>query len=330
MIVIFNLGVEDRNFYYFSGIEEPCKGIVLWDGKHAKVLVSELEAGIAEKYAGDVVVFKNSDELWNLIERELRGYKVIGVNAKRLPFRTFRKLKKALKGKRIEDVSKKLEELRRIKKEEEVEKIKKACKIASKTLEKIPELVCEEMSERELAIELEHIAKKLGAEGFSFPTIVASGERTRKIHTNPEERKIRGALIVDMGPVYKMYTADVSRSFFLGKNREYERLYERVLEAEIEVLENLKDGVEICEICKMVERKIGKMKHCLGHGVGLEAHEKPFLNKKSREKLEKGEVIAIEPAVYSPFGIRIEDVVLIEKKAKILTKLRKDLEFAII
>jgi len=331
MLVIFNTGVEDRNFYYLSGIEEPCKGVLLWDGEKPVVLASELEAGVAERYVEEVVVLRNRDELWDVLKRKLRGCRVVGVNMKKLPAAIFRKLRRTLKGKKVEDVSKKLAEMRKIKKEEEIRKIEKACKIASKALKKVPELLCEGMSERELAAEVEYIARKGGAQGFAFPTIVASGENSLKIHTTATERRIeRGVVIVDIGPVYRMYGSDVTRTFCLGKNREFERIYGKVLEAEERVIEAVGEGKEAGKIVKVAEKLTGKMKHALGHGIGLEIHEEPVLHSKSRENLKAGEVLAVEPAIYSTFGVRIEDVLVVGKKARVLTEVPRDVEFVMI
>ena len=330
MLVIFNLGIEDRNFYYLSGIEEPCEGVVLWDGTEVKVLTSPLEAGIAEKYVEDVLIFKNSDELWNLLERETRDSKVIGVNMERLPAKVFRKLRRALKGRKIEDISKKLWQLRMIKNEEELEKIKRASEIASRVMKKVPELIVEEPTEVELAVELEYLARKLGATGFGFSTIVTSGKNTVKIHASPENKKITGGevVIVDIGPSYKMYASDMTRTFILGRNREAEKVYEKVREASEKVLEAVEEGTEARELWELVKHL--KMPHALGHGIGLEVHEPPVISGKSSEVLKKGMVLAIEPAVYSPFGIRIEDVVLVDRKAQVLTEVPRDLEFAVI
>ncbi len=318
--MIFNLDVEDRNFYYLTGIEEPCQGIALWDGD-VRVLTSNLEASVAEKYVKDVIVFRNSSSLWDLLEKELRKSGVIGLNFSRLPTALFRRMKRAFRGKKIEDVSKRLALMRSVKRKDEMNRLKMAGKIASRVMEKVPDFLTEEMTERELAAELEREARRMGAQGFSFPTIVAGGENSRKIHVSASNSPVKFPLIVDFGPVYRMYTADMSRTF-VGKDQA--GAYEEVLRVQEKLVELAVQGAGVQELEQAASGL--KTPHALGHGVGLDVHEEPFFRRGT--ELKRGQVVTVEPAIYDPFGIRIEDMVAV--KEGVLTDARKDLEFAII
>ena len=327
MIVIPNLSIEDKNFYYLSGIEEPCRGILV-QGETTRVLVSRLEAGIAEKYV-DTVVFEGENDLWKRLKAELSGTKEVGINFARASLR-LRKLFEKHGFKKFKDVGKELETRRSLKSKDEVDKIRNACRVASKSLELFREKLVPGVSELELKAELEFLAGKQGAMGFSFDTIIASGENTTVPHAVPTNRILKegDSIVVDFGPTHRLYVSDITRTFSIGKNADFVKRYELVLKAQEAAIEALEGGVNSDEIQKLAENIIGeKLIHSIGHGVGLDTHEQPeFANK----PLFNGMVFTIEPGVYRGFGIRIEDVVWMDGRAQLLTSAPKDLDFSII
>ncbi len=322
MIAIFNTGVEDRNFYYLSGIEEPCKGVVV-SGRKPVVLASPLESGIAEKYAR-MLVYRSRSEFWKLFG-ELVGDSVVGVNFRRLTVKTFNMLKK--KGFRLGDASAWLSRKRAVKSREEISKIRKACRIASRSIEEFRELIRPGVKELELKAELERIAVEKGAEGFAFETIVASGPRSAIPHATASGRRLHqgDTVVVDFGPTYRMYASDITRSFSLGCSSEFKEAYEKVLEAQGAVVRKLKEGVSVREIREAAEKLVGKLAHSLGHGVGLDVHEAPSF---TRGKLKRGMVLTVEPGIYKGFGVRVEDVFVVG--GKLLTSAPKELDFAVV
>ena len=215
-----------------------------------------------------------------------------------------------------------IEKQRRIKDEEEIEYIKKACEITDSCFEFLKQYVKVGMTEREIAYKIEEFFIKNGAEGLAFKPIVASGSNSSMPHSLVTDKKIEygDILLLDLGCKYNGYCSDMTRTIFLGKiNDTIKSAYDLVLKVQEDALAQCKDGANIKNITKAVEQelKINRfdLVHALGHGVGLDIHEEPVLSSKYDNLLKENMVIAVEPGVYIPksFGIRIEDTVLITK-----------------
>jgi Xaa-Pro aminopeptidase len=182
------------------------------------------------------------------------------------------------------------------------------------------------LTELEVAAELEHRARLLGADAMSFETIVASGARSALPHGRATAATLprRGFLTLDYGVILKGYCSDMTRTLYLGKPRPNERsAYEAVLEAQESALAAVTAGAscaEVDEAARGVLRKAGMadaFSHSTGHGVGLEIHEPPRIGAKQTTRLESGMVVTIEPGVYfaGEFGIRIEDMVAVTRNS---------------
>ena len=161
------------------------------------------------------------------------------------------------------------------------------------------------------------------AEGESFETIVASGENTSKPHAIPTNRKIekQDIVLIDMGCKVKGYCSDMTRTIFIGEPTEEQlKIYNLVLKNQKQVLDDIQEGKNIKNLSRRLENNFAEygydMIHSLGHGVGLEIHEKPFVNSKNDNSLKENMVITDEPGIYLPgnFGVRIEDTVLVKKQ----------------
>ena len=180
------------------------------------------------------------------------------------------------------------------------------------------------MTEKEIAFEIEKFFLKNGADGLAFDTIVASGPNSSMPHAIPTDRKIQDGdpITIDMGCKYKGYCSDMTRTVFAGHVPQYMKpVYDLVLKNQLRVQEELKDGANVKLISKSVESEFklngANMVHSLGHGVGLDIHEYPFMNTKHDFILKENMVVTDEPGIYIParFGVRIEDTVLITKYA---------------
>jgi Xaa-Pro aminopeptidase len=178
------------------------------------------------------------------------------------------------------------------------------------------------LTETEVAATLEYAARLAGAEGMSFDTIVASGERSALPHGRATRAKLpkQGFVTLDFGVILDGYCSDMTRTVHLGKASPDERdVYDSVLEAQEAAVAAVAPGVtagEVDEAARSVLRRVKLDKyfsHSTGHGVGLEIHEGPRLAAKQTQVLQQGMVITIEPGVYMPgrFGLRIEDMVLV-------------------
>lgn len=154
--------------------------------------------------------------------------------------------------------------------------------------------------------------------------IVSSGPNTSQIHSKPTDRKIKkGDLVmIDIGGDWKGYHADMTRTFHVGiPSEEVKEIYSIVLEAHHKAVSSVRPGINCSELDQVARKVIqsagyGKyFSHGLGHGIGIQVHEAPKIAPGSRELLDCGMVFSIEPGIYLPekFGIRIEDLFLIEK-----------------
>ena len=214
-----------------------------------------------------------------------------------------------------------IEKQRMIKDEEEIKNIKTACEITDKCFLHMIEFIKPGMTEKEIAIEIESYYNQ-NAEGVSFDTIVASGENSSKPHATPTDRKIQeeDIITIDMGCKYNGYCSDMTRTIFVGNVPEYIKpVYDLVLKNQQQILDEMKDGANARLLTKMVENDFRlnnfDLIHALGHGVGMDIHESPYISSKSDSILKENMVVTDEPGIYIPgqFGIRIEDTVLITK-----------------
>ena len=217
-----------------------------------------------------------------------------------------------------------VEPLRRVKDEDELLLMIEAALVGCKLFDHILGFIQPGIAEIEVAAELEHRARLLGAEGMSFETIVVSGVRSALPHGRATTAKLpkRGFVTLDFGVILKGYCSDMTRTVHLGAPKAKERdTYAAVLEAQETALAAVGSGVscgEVDEAARGVLRRAGladAFTHSTGHGVGLEIHESPRLGTGQTTKLLAGMVVTIEPGVYlaDQFGIRIEDMVAVTR-----------------
>ena len=217
-----------------------------------------------------------------------------------------------------------VESLRLIKDEDELKLMREAALIGCQLFEHILGIIHPGAREIEIAAELEHQARLRGAEGMSFETIVASGERSALPHGKASDASLprKGFVTLDFGIIREGYCSDMTRTVYLGNPRGEERnAYEAVLEAQLSAVNSVAAGVscaDVDEAARSVLRGVGMVDaftHSTGHGVGLEIHEPPRVGAGQKTRLQPGMVVTIEPGVYWPgkFGIRIEDMVAVTK-----------------
>ena len=189
------------------------------------------------------------------------------------------------------------------------------------------------MTEKQIAKMIKDYYEE-NAEGESFDTIVASGENSSKPHAVPTNRQIQTTdiITIDMGCKVNGYCSDMTRTFFVGSiPEEMKKIYNLVLKNQEQSMKEYKDGANTRLLSKMVENDF-KLNgydfiHALGHGVGLEIHEAPYVTYRNDTVLKENMVVTSEPGIYLPgkFGVRIEDTIQITKFGCIsLTKSGKD------
>jgi Xaa-Pro aminopeptidase len=230
-----------------------------------------------------------------------------------------------------------VEELRRVKDGGEIDRMAEAARIADEALAAVVPLLGQGVTEREVALGLDYEMRRLGAEGSSFETIVASGPNGAKPHARPTDRRIEpGELVViDFGARVDGYCSDMTRTFCVGEPADDTalRMVSVVKESQREGVAAVRAGVrgrDVDETCRAVIAGAGwgdAFIHGTGHGVGLEIHEAPRVASTSDDVLAPGHVVTVEPGVYlaQHGGVRIEDTVVVtEDGCTVLTNAPKE------
>ena len=257
------------------------------------------------------------------LENIIKNYKQIAIPLDKTFYPVYEKLKNA--GHEIVDSLPAFVSAMAVKGASEKENIKKACEIADKSFVGLLPLIKEGMSENEVAAHLEFLMRTNGASGTSFDTIVAFGENSSVPHHETGDRKLKfgDIVLIDFGCKYNGYCSDCTRTFLFGddgKHEEFKEVYGRVLTAHMLVKQKATDGMtglQVDAFARDFLKEYGLDKlftHSLGHGIGINIHEFPFISPKGQDKLKNGMVFSDEPGVYleGKFGIRIEDTVMRE------------------
>ncbi|HMC52829.1 MAG TPA: aminopeptidase P family protein [Acidimicrobiales bacterium] len=231
-----------------------------------------------------------------------------------------------------------VEGLRRVKDQGEIARLALAARIADRALAAVRPRLREAPTEREVALELDYQMRRLGAEGPSFDTIVASGPNGAKPHASPSDRAVaEGELVViDFGALVDGYHSDMTRTFCVGEpaTSVLRRMVEVVTRSQAAGVAAVAVGrrcAEVDQACRDVIAEAGWAEaflHSTGHGVGLDIHEAPTVAATSTDTLEDRAVVTVEPGVYLPEhgGVRIEDsVVVTDGGCRALTTSPKDL-----
>ncbi len=232
-----------------------------------------------------------------------------------------------------------VEELREVKLPAELLRVRAASELADAALREVLEAGLVGRGEREVAIDLELRMRRLGAEGPSFPSIVAAGPHAALPHAEPREQPIlRHTLVtIDWGAQLKGYCSDCTRTYATGERLPdgAREVYELVLAAQLAGLAAVRpgpNGKEIDAVARELIEAGGHGEHFghgLGHGVGLEVHEAPRLSRTAGEQpLRAGSIVTVEPGIYIPgrYGVRIEDLVAVADSGPlVLTGLAKEL-----
>lgn len=228
-----------------------------------------------------------------------------------------------------------VEQLRIVKSPTEIALLRKAFEITSEAFDRVAPTIQSGQTEWEVAWKIHQAFIELGAEGPSFPTIVAAGTHAARPHHEPGSRVIREGepIVIDMGARYHGYCADLTRTVWVGEPDEKLReVYPVVSTAVEEAIERIQPGMTGADMDAAARsyidaRGFGEaFSHGLGHGVGVRVHEGPSASKESTDVLTVGHVITVEPGVYLPEwgGVRVEDVILItEDGIEVLTTASK-------
>jgi Xaa-Pro aminopeptidase len=223
-----------------------------------------------------------------------------------------------------------LDNMRLVKNLDEIKNLRKACQIASKVCNVVKKELKPGLTELDIHYRvLELFAKNQVTE--SFTPIIASGKNSSHPHHRSSIREIteNDIVMIDIGCIYNGYCSDLTRTYFLGKiDGEYTKVWNIIRNTQIAIFKKIKSELPVSCIDKTTRDIIemagykDKFIHDVGHGVGIEIHEKPFLTLNANGILFTHMIVAIEPGIYieNKFGVRIEDTILIKKNnCEILT-----------
>ena len=255
---------------------------------------------------------------------EENGCKTVAFEDATLSYSAMERFKKALVNMElVPGASAIADGLRLCKDLDEIEKMKKAQAITDAAFAHIVSFITPNMTEIDVALELEFFMRRQGSEGVAFDTIAVSGSASSLPHGVPRNVKLeKGFFTMDYGAKVDGYCSDMTRTVVLGKaDAEMKRLYNTVLTAQKAALEHIKEG-NLCRDCDKIARDIidnagykGRFGHSLGHGVGMYIHEAPSLSGRAPEdlRLARGHVVTDEPGIYIEglYGCRIEDMIAI-------------------
>ena len=280
----------------------------------------------------EIIVYNISDLSQDDYENFFMFCENVGFEENYVTYAKYKELIRKYKINNLVETEHIIEKQRMIKDEEEISNLQKACEITDNCFNYLLTYIRPGMTEKQIADEIDEYYKRR-TDGLAFDTIVASGENSSKPHAVPTNRKIEenDIITIDMGCKVNGYCSDMTRTIFVGSiPEEMKKVYDLVLKNQVQTIEQMKDGVSTRLLTKMVENDFKlngyDLIHSLGHGVGLDIREAPYVSYRSDAQLKENMIVTDEPGIYIPgkFGIRIEDTVQITKFGCIsLTKSEK-------
>ena len=321
------------NRRYFSGFEagdtmiNESSGVLLITGRRQYLLTDSryTEAAKSEAPLFEVLEYRRglAAELAGLPAVKKAG--TVYYEPEFMTLAVLRRLEEALPGTAFAPLPFNLDGPRAVKTAEEIKLVTKALAITEAAVATLLARMEPGMTEREAAFFLEAEFRRLGAEGPSFETIVASGPNGALPHAIPGTKKIKAGemVIIDCGAKYRGYCADITRTKIMGEAKPWQKeIYSIVRRAQLLAIEAIKPGVTGRQVDRVARDHIaaqgygGYFGHGLGHGVGLVIHEAPSLSPRNDRPLEAGQIVTVEPGIYLPGrgGVRLEQLVLVTER----------------
>ncbi len=328
---------QPENRRYLSGFTGSA-GVLLISQDQAVLATDFRYYEQVEKQAPDFRLAKITDKFEPLLPDLVHqlGAKMVGFESAHLTVDQHQEWQKVAKDFELVPTKELVEGIRAVKDEEELGKIKQAIALTDEAFAHIVNFIQPDMTEKEVAWELEVFMRTHGAEKLAFDLIVGSGPNGAMPHATISGRAIRAGepIVMDMGAATDGYHSDLTRTICVGRpDQKFGEIYSIVLEAQVAAEQSLRPGMtgkEADSIARQVIEEAGYGKHYghgLGHGVGLAVHEKPGVGRLSEDVLQPGMVFTIEPGIYLPGwgGVRIEDIVVMrEDGVEVLTQASKE------
>lgn len=336
------------NVFYVSGFasepHERLLGVMIFKEAEPFLICPLMEVPDvkASGWAFEAVGHADTDDAWDILSSAVtkRGVELekIAIEKSHLTVERLERMEQIFQSAQFPRLDEQLNNMRNIKSEDELNKLRKAAELADYAIEVGCKEIAEGKTELEILMAIEFEMKKKGAEKMAFDTMVLSGPKTASPHGTPGDRKIQKGdfILFDLGVVYEGYCSDITRTVAFGEPSEKQReIYETVKKAEQTAIDLVRPGVKAKELDKaardvITEAGYGEyFTHRLGHGLGISVHEFPSITGTNEMELVEGMVFTIEPGIYNPdiTGVRIEDdVVVTANGVEVLTKFPKELK----
>ncbi len=325
-----------ENRYYLSGFAgedtqfDESAGVLIISDRHLVLATDsryELQAQ-AEAVGFDIICHKHG------LEKELPaitstlGIHRLGFESVRLSHKKYSSYADAL-GKLNPPVvlvatENMVETMRQVKSEDEIQCTVKALRLAEKAFSEVLASMRPGMTEKQMAWTMEKALRESGAQGLSFPVIVASGPNSALPHAIPTDRKLaRGEpILFDWGARLHEYCSDTTRTVVMDKpDDRFMKVFDTVVMARDMATRAILAGASGTQVDKIARDHINRsgfadsFGHSLGHGTGLAVHEAPRLSPIKDDRLEAGMIVTVEPGIYLPGwgGIRMENQVVVRQ-----------------
>ena len=329
----------------FHLMERPVLGIFI-PGQPVHIVLPELERTKANSREDDLILYpyEESAESRDQALQDAVGMsgvdgRTVGVEPLRIRYFETRLLQQAAPHVELVPGDPVIETLRLRKDAEEVQRMQRAVQVAEQALDASLPRIHVGMTERQIAAELTIQLLRAGSEpDLPFSPIVAAGPHSALPHAVPSDRPLQSGdlLIIDWGATVDGYISDLTRTFAVGDvDPEYRRIHQLTLEANAAGVVRAGPGVPAGAVDAAARQVIDDggygmyFIHRTGHGIGMEAHEPPYLRGDNEADLEPGMAFTVEPGIYLPErgGVRIEDnLVITETGSSVLSSFPRDLQ----
>lgn len=323
------------DLYYLTGLDLSL-GTLLITEKTASLLVDGRYLTLCQEQAPCAVLqLHGLDPLQELLEQgALSPSLSLGFDGTHTPFSTVEQWRHTHPTLSLISLVNPLSPQRMIKDSFEIQQLKNAAELGERCYQHVLHTLKEGVTEGEVARSLELFCLEQGGEGMAFSPIIAFGKQSALPHYRAGKERLQrnDIVLIDMGVTLNRYHSDMTRTHCFGQvHNELQEIYTVVHEAQRRAVELCCAGVTVADLDRVAREWIEKrgygpqFKHGLGHGIGLEVHEPPFLKGKgvhASQPLQAGMVVTIEPGIYLDGlgGVRLEDTLLVgESSSECLT-----------
>lgn len=302
-----------------------------------KLFVNELFP-ISENLDIDIEFYNDGEEPILKMLSVIKKDKILGID-KEWPAKFLIKLMEKMPNIKLVNGSPIVDEVRMIKDEEEIILMREASKINDKAMQAlIEEVIPMNITEKKACKLLGDIYERYNTDNFSFYPLIAYGSNAAEPHHDSDKSRLKNgdSIILDIGGRTNFYCSDMTRTIFFKKvEDEYKKIYNIVLQANINAIETVKPGVRFCDIDSAARKVIEKagygqyFTHRTGHNIGIDVHEYPDVGAKNDMIVEEGMIFSIEPGIYlhGKMGVRIEDLVVVTKSGcEVLNNYSKEIQ----